>query len=146
MGRITKQFLLSFLGLVMLGYNATAQTSVSGSVVDSNSKEPLLGASVLVKGKVVGTISDQDGNFLLEITSSPPLTLVFSMVGFTRVELDITQSNVQGLEVQLEESAIMGQEVVVSASKFEESVMKSPVSVEKLSTFMMPYKILKALT
>ncbi|WP_245907032.1 TonB-dependent receptor [Reichenbachiella versicolor] len=130
--RLTKQFALSILCLVMLGYSAVAQTSISGSVVDGQSNAPLLGVSILVKGKVIGTISDTQGNFSLDISSAPPLTLVFSMVGYTTVELDVNQANIQGLEVMMEESAIMGQEVVVSASKFEESVMESPVSVEKM--------------
>ncbi len=118
--------------LVLMAHDTIAQTSVSGSVIDSESKEPLLGVSIIVKGKVIGTISDTEGNFALNVSSAPPLTLVFSMVGYTPVELKIDQANVQGLEITLEESAIMGQEVVVSASRVEESVMQSPVSIEKM--------------
>lgn len=128
----TKHFMLGFICLALLGFSATAQTSISGSVIDGGSQEPLLGASVLVKGKVIGTITDTDGNFSLNVSSAPPLTLVFSMVGYTSVELEISESTVQGLEIILEESAIMGQEVVVSASRVEESVMQSPVSIEKM--------------
>lgn len=128
----TKRFYLSLVLVALMAFSAQAQTSISGSVVDSNTKEPLLGVSILVKGKVVGTISDTDGNFTLNVSSAPPLTLVFSMVGFNATELDINDSNVQGLEVSLDESTIMGQEVVVSASRVEESVMQSPVSIEKM--------------
>ena len=124
--------MLGLLCLAFLAFNASAQTSISGSVFDSNSKESLLGVSVLVKGKVIGTISDLNGDFNLNISTPPPLTLVFSMVGYTSVELDIDQATVQGLEIFLEESAILGQEVVVSASRVEESIMQSPVSVEKM--------------
>ncbi|MEO9965083.1 MAG: TonB-dependent receptor [Reichenbachiella sp.] len=128
----TKRFYLSFVLVALTIFGAQAQTSISGSVVDSNTKDPLLGVSILVKGKVVGTISDTDGNFSLNVSSAPPLTLIFSMVGFNATEIEISDSNVQGLEVSLEESTIMGQEVVVSASRVEESVMQSPVSIEKM--------------
>lgn len=128
----TKRFYLSFALVALALFSAQAQTSISGSVVDSNTKDPLLGVSILVKGKVVGTISDTDGNFSLNVTSAPPLTLIFSMVGFNATEIDISDSNVQGLEVSLEESTIMGQEIVVSASRVEESIMSSPVSIEKM--------------
>ncbi|WP_255397133.1 TonB-dependent receptor [Reichenbachiella sp. 5M10] len=99
---------------------------------DSESNEPLLGVSIVVKDKVVGTISGTDGNFNLAVKSDPPLVLVFSMVGYTSVEVEITEASVEGLEVTLAETAIMGQEVVISASRVEESVMQSPVSIEKM--------------
>ncbi|WP_420582627.1 TonB-dependent receptor [Reichenbachiella sp.] len=128
----TKRFYLSLVLGALISFGAQAQTSISGSVVDSNTKDPLLGVSILVKGKVVGTISDTDGNFSLNVSSTPPLTLIFSMVGYSPTEIEISDANVQGLEVSLEESSIMGQEVVVSASRVEESVMQSPVSIEKM--------------
>lgn len=111
---------------------AMAQTSISGSVKDSNTQEALLGVNVLVKGKVLGTISGTDGTFSLNVESAPPLTLVFSMVGYLSQEIEITDSQVNGLDVILEENVIVGQEVVVSASRVEESIMQSPVSIEKM--------------
>ena len=55
-----KMKLLSGLGLV------TAQSlSISGKVIDKNSQEPVIGASVLIEGTSNGTITDLDGNFML---------------------------------------------------------------------------------
>lgn len=108
-----------------------AQTLISGTVTDADTKETLVGVNILVKGKVIGTISDLSGNYNLSVSQEPPFTLVFSMVGYNSQEIEITggQSN---LDVQLVETAILGQEVVVSASRVEESVLQSPVSVEKM--------------
>ncbi|UXX80087.1 TonB-dependent receptor [Reichenbachiella carrageenanivorans] len=128
----TKRFYLSLVLVALMAFSVQAQTSISGSVVDGNTKEPLLGVSILVKGKVVGTISDTGGNYKLNVSTAPPLTLVFSMVGYTSSEIEINEANVEGLEVILEESAIMGQEVVVAASRVEESILQSPVSIEKM--------------
>lgn len=107
------------------------QTTVSGTVTDADTKETLVGVNILVKGKVIGTISDLDGKYNLNVNQEPPFTLVFSMIGYTSQEVEITGGQTK-LDVQLEETTILGQEVVVSASRVEESVLQSPVSVEKM--------------
>ena len=64
-----KMKLLSVLGLVtailfLFSPMVTAQSlSISGKVIDKNSQEPVIGASVLIEGTSNGTITDLDGNF-----------------------------------------------------------------------------------
>ncbi len=111
---------------------AIAQTNVSGTITDASNQDPLIGVNILVKGTVLGTTTDVNGNFNLEVNSNPPLTLVITSVGFERQEIQITQNNQQGLDIQMAESLLLGQEVVVSASRVEESILKSPVSIEKM--------------
>jgi len=111
---------------------AHAQTSISGKVTDGVSSDPLAGVNIIVKGRVLGTITDTNGNFSLTVSAAPPLTLVLSFVGYRSQEIDITNANTSGLDIKLEEQTILGQEVVVSASRVEESILKSPVTVEKL--------------
>jgi len=107
-------------------------TSISGKVVESSTNDPLIGVNILVKGKVLGTITDMNGEFNLRVNQDPPLTLVFSMVGFTSQELVVTENNAGNIRIQLEEQMFLGQEVVVSASRVEESILQSPVSIEKM--------------
>ncbi|MCL6259619.1 TonB-dependent receptor [Aquiflexum sp. TKW24L] len=107
-------------------------TTISGKVIEEGTKETLVGVNIVVKGKVVGTISDLSGNFTLRVNQAPPLTLIFSMVGFSSKEVEITQDNVTNLQVSLSEASILGQEIVVSASRVEESVLTSPVTVERM--------------
>lgn len=124
--------MLSFALLVSLGTTmAIAQTTISGTVTDAGTKETLVGVNIIVKGKVIGTITDLSGKFTLNVNQAPPFTLVFSMVGFNSKEVEVT-GGMSNLSVELAESSIMGQEVVISASRVEESIMKSPVSVEKM--------------
>ena len=132
---MTKNFTKKLLtaGCLLLAWIASAQTTISGKVTETGSGEALIGANILVKGTVLGTITDVDGNFNLSVSSSPPLTLVISSVGFGRQELEITDANTTGLSVQMDETILLGQEVVVSASRVEESVMKSPVSIERMN-------------
>ncbi|MFC3881115.1 TonB-dependent receptor [Algoriphagus namhaensis] len=130
--RVLSRSVFSLALLVSLGLTgAFAQTTVSGTVIDADTQETLVGVNILVKGKVIGTISDLDGNFTLNVNQDPPFTLIFSMVGYTSQEVEIT-GGMSNLNISLAESTILGQEVVVSASRVEESVLQSPVSIEKM--------------
>jgi outer membrane receptor protein involved in Fe transport len=128
------QVVLLLLVMVSLGsHDAFAQTTtVSGKVTEDRTKETLVGVNIVVKGRVVGTITDLNGNFNLRVNQAPPFTLVFSMIGFSTKEIEITESNVTNLQVTLTEASILGQEIVVSASRVEESVLQSPVTVERM--------------
>ncbi|OOG73722.1 TonB-dependent receptor [Algoriphagus sp. A40] len=119
--------------LVSLGASAAfAQTTISGIVTDADTKETLVGVNIIVKGKVIGTITDLEGEFTLNVAQQPPFSLVFSMVGYTPIEIEITNANTSNLKVELSEQTMLGQEVVVSASRVEESILQSPVSIEKM--------------
>ncbi len=83
-----------------------AQTTVNGTIVDP-SGEPIIGASVVVKGTTNGTVSDFDGNFTLSCPASA--TLVVSYVGYKTQEL-AAQAN---LHITLEEDVETLQDVVV---------------------------------
>ena len=111
---------------------ALAQTNISGTIYDETTGDPLAGVNVIVKGKVIGTITDADGKFNLQVSDPPPFTLVFSFIGFESQELEITQAETSGLSISLAETTLLGQEVVVSASRVEESIMESPVTIEKM--------------
>ncbi len=137
MQNFTKSFYQGvFLLLVTVSLNITevfAQTTtISGQVTEVGTKETLVGVNIVVKGRVVGTISDLNGNFTLRVNEAPPLTLIFSMVGFSSQEVEITDSNVTNLQVSLAEASILGQEVIVSASRIEENVLQSAVTVERM--------------
>ena len=124
--------LVSFIGCLLLSTSLLAQTSVSGSVSEASTGEPLIGVNIVVKDQVIGTITDVQGNFKLTVQQLPPFIIQVSMIGFETQEIDITDTPITGLEVQLSESILLGQEIVVSASRVEEGIMESPVTVEKM--------------
>ena len=111
---------------------AFAQTSISGTVTDATTDDPVPGVNIVIKGKLQGTISSANGSFNLKTSDPPPFTLVFSYVGYQTQEVQITDANTTGLSVKLSESTMLGQEVVVSASRVEENILQSPVTVEKI--------------
>lgn len=132
MEKFYKRSLGLLLMLLLAGSTAFAQTSISGTVKDAATGSPLAGVNIVVKGRVLGTISNAEGQFSLKVNQEPPITLVFSFIGFKAQELEITNANTTGIEISLEEQSLLGQEIVVSASRIEESILQSPVSIEKM--------------
>ncbi|WP_296705055.1 carboxypeptidase-like regulatory domain-containing protein [Algoriphagus sp.] len=128
-----KRVVLTLFFLVSIGtLPVFAQTIVSGLVTDADTKETLVGVNILVKGKVIGTITDLDGNFSLNVNQPFPFILVFSMVGYQTIELKLDSAPSEVLDIKMEEQFMLGQEVVVSASRVEENILQSPVSIEKM--------------
>ncbi len=125
-----KTLLVGILLLATLTVRAQSLT-ISGTVSDSKTQETLAGVSIAIKGKVTGTITDPKGNFSLTANTPPPFTLVVSSVGYQTQELEITESK-SGMAIAMQEQVIMGQEIVIAASRIEESVLQSPVSIEKM--------------
>ena len=101
------KFLL-FLFCLSIGVTFS-QTRVTGSVVDENG-DPVIGASILVKGTTIGTVTDIDGNFTLTV---PPdgKTLVISYVGMKTQEVPIKPQ----LKIVMYEDATMLGEVEITA-------------------------------
>lgn len=89
-----KRCLLLFLGCMLFaGHVSYGQgLTVSGKVTDE-SGELILGASVLLKGTSIGTITDVDGNYTLQVTDANG-TLVFSYIGYQTVEVPINGRSV----------------------------------------------------
>ncbi len=130
MKRIHQSVFVSCLFMLLFSATAWAQTTLSGQVTDDIGL-PIPGASLKVKGRVAGTTTDSKGNFSLTTNTPLPFALVVSSVGFSPQETTVT-GNSSSIKVRLVEQALQGQEIVVAASRVEESVMKSPVAVEKM--------------
>src|SRR5437879_2858184 len=108
-----------------------AQTTVTGTVKDGGTQQALPGVNIIVKGKVIGTITDKDGKYTLKVSQAPPFTLSFSFIGFHTEEYEVKDANAT-YDLTMKEESLLGQEIVVSASRVEENILKSPVSIEKM--------------
>ncbi len=124
-----KNFYLHFL-LLILNTSLLAQ-NVTGKVVDE-SGEALTGASILIKGTSVGAVTDLDGSFSLDYTDAYPFTIEVSYIGFLPKDLEITQAT-NNLTIELEEGLLIGQEIVISASRKREKIQEAPASISVLT-------------
>jgi outer membrane receptor protein involved in Fe transport len=129
--------LLTRCGLFVIGITlclstiAQQSTTISGIVKNVKSKEAISAVSVTVKGSSTGTFTDDKGNFKFSTAQKLPLTLVFSSVGYANKEVVVTV-NKQTISVELQTSFVLGEDVVVAASRVPERILESPVSIERV--------------
>ncbi|PSL27480.1 TonB-dependent receptor [Chitinophaga ginsengisoli] len=122
--------LLLLINLSTRVYGQQQQT-VTGTVTDKTTGNPLPGVTVSVKGSLAGTITDGSGNFRFNTTRQFPITLVFSSVGYSSAPVVVNSAG--NITVQLASTEILGEEIVVAASRVSQSILESPVSIEKLN-------------
>lgn len=107
--RISKTFLILFLGMIMgVSAFAQAQKTIKGTVKDATG-EPIIGASVIVQGTTTGAATDVDGNFTLQAPSNG--TLVVSYIGYQSQTVAI--ANRTSIKIVLKEDRALLDEVVV---------------------------------
>ncbi|MEX0882914.1 MAG: carboxypeptidase-like regulatory domain-containing protein, partial [Cyclobacteriaceae bacterium] len=125
--------LYCFMGLLHYSFGQDTKT-ISGTVTD-NADESIPGVNVLVKGTAVGTITDIDGSYSVNVPDGSN-TLVFSFIGYQTQE--VTIGNSTQVDVSLEPSLSDMEEVVVigygeqsrevlttSVSKMDERVLEN---------------------
>ena len=110
-----------------------AQTTITGTVKDAKTGETLPGANIKISRKAVGTTTDFDGKFVLNVSDTPPFTIEVSVLGFKTNKIQITENN-QKVAVGLVENETSLDEIVLSASRTPERIMESPVSIERMDS------------
>ena len=90
-----------------------AQSEITGHITDATTGEPLIGASVVVKGdKKEGVVTDTDGNFTLNTQVEAPLKLKVEYIGYRPIDLEVYDTETP-VEVKLSENQRFLNEVVV---------------------------------
>ena len=104
--------ILSLFSLLVLSSTLALQAqdlSVSGQVVDANSGQTLPGVNITVQGTTQGTTTNAEGTY--EITVPSDATLIFSFIGFQKMEVPVEGRST--VDVELQESTAALDEVVV---------------------------------
>lgn len=107
---------ISFLSLfIIIGMTAFAQVNIQGTVVDAATGEPIIGATIVVVGTTDGTITDFDGNFLVNVPANA--TLQISYVGYKAQDIKLNGQTTLNVKLsedseQLEEVLVVGYGVV----------------------------------
>src|SRR6185436_199564 len=108
----------------------TAQQLVRGTVTSADDHSAMPGVSVIVKGTSVGTVTDPDGRFEINVPSAND-SLVFSMIGMESKTIAIL--NKENLEVTLETKSNKLNEVVVTALGIRRERKALGYSVQEIS-------------
>lgn len=102
--------LFLFLAFICFTSQVWAQNRmINGTIVDANTGETLIGVSVTIKDATIGTATDVDGKFSLQVP--PNSTLIISYVGYLKQEVNI--GNQTDIAIRLQEDTKMLDEVVV---------------------------------
>lgn len=121
-------FLITVLFLMSSALGA--QTTISGTVTDAETGEPLPGVNVRIQRTYSGTAAGVDGSFQFTIEKDPPFILEFSFIGYRSLELQIDRSeDASGLRIAMTSQPLNTNEVIVTAELREEIVQKIPMSV-----------------
>jgi len=118
-----KERLLSLLLILMVSITVFAQNTLYSGRVFDESGEPIIGASVVVKGTSQGSVSDMDGKFSFEGTEGA--TLVISYIGYRSQELRGTKNMVITLK---EDSKVLTDVVVIGYGVQKKSVVTASIA------------------
>ncbi|WP_026728191.1 SusC/RagA family TonB-linked outer membrane protein [Flavobacterium denitrificans] len=110
-------YILLCILLISIGVKAQEtkpliQSKLEGTVVDAVTKEPVIGASVNIKGTTHGVVTDLDGKFFFQTGQKFPYTLIISYLGYKKAEV-VVQKNAVVIDLEQEQNALS--EVVVTA-------------------------------
>ena len=83
---------LLLVAFILCSSIMVAQTTITGTVNDATYGGPLPGANIKVLRKAVGTSTDFDGKFTLQVTDKPPFTIEISLLGYGKKSVEITES------------------------------------------------------
>ena len=131
MKNILNKYYLAFMAVILFG-SVYSQTQISGSVMDAGSMEAIPGVNVIIDGTNIGTVTDFDGNFVINTSQDAPLTLIVSYVGYSAERVSITSAN-QNINVSLSAGQNL-EEIIISASRRAQKVTDAPASVSVIST------------
>jgi Ca-activated chloride channel family protein len=123
----TKKLLLVVLGSIFLGSSAflfSQQMTVTGKVTDATN-QPIIGATVMVKGTNNGVATDRNGNYSIQTQRND--VLVFSFIGHLTKEVRVERS-VHNVTLE-EDMAVLEEMVVIGTGRTERRVAPAPPSI-----------------
>ena len=127
-----------FLPIIILfiSFSVAHSQSISGTIIDKNTQEPLIGVNVILSN-TNGTTTNIDGEFSLEITENEK-TISFKYIGYETVIKEISGETEWIIKMKSASQQIGT--VVVSAGKFEQKIEEITVSMEVISPSLIENK------
>lgn len=125
-----KKYLFIWLVLIFSMQQAFSQRAITGKVVEEGKQDPLIGATVVVKGTTVGTVTDIDGNFSLSMPVDAT-TLSVSFVGYSTKEVVLNGET--KITIALTADAALQEVVVVGYTTVKKQDLTGAVAVVELN-------------
>lgn len=127
--------LFTLLLATFISVGVYAQTGkVAGRVTDANTGDALIGASVTVQGTKLGALVNANGQYELQNVPNGSQKITVSYVGYASQTKTVNVTGSQSLDFALEVSNVLGDEIVVSASRRPEKLTDAPASISVITT------------
>ncbi len=111
--------------------DVNAQSTIRGKLIDSKNGEPLIGATIIVAGSSIGTVSDFDGAFILKIEKTLPLDLEIRYTGYASKKITYTDNN-KSINIKMDEEAIEMAVIEIVGSRISDKQKESPLTIESM--------------
>ncbi|WP_258099169.1 TonB-dependent receptor [Marinoscillum pacificum] len=130
-----KTFTILVVGMLFVCFRSYSQSAVSGSVMDIESGDPLIGATAMLSGTSKGATTDASGKFTIQGVEDGSYTLTITYVGYAEFSKKITVSGADLSlgNLSLEEAIFAFDQVVVSGTRQAEKVTETPATIEIIS-------------
>ncbi|MFA4923310.1 MAG: TonB-dependent receptor, partial [Ignavibacteriaceae bacterium] len=126
-------FVLILLASMSIVY--AGQGDLKGKVKDGETGERLIGANVVLKGTNLGAATDENGNFSITKIPEGEYRVLVTFIGYTSTsrEVIIVENETKEIEVVLEKSSILSEQIVITASKKPEKLTEAPASIDVIN-------------
>ena len=126
----TTSFLTAIAVWMLFPLLSFAQSTISGTVADAETNDPLQGVHIRVEGTTIGVVTDMNGAF--RVTADRDITqITVSYIGYKAQTIDVGSQT--SLDIRLEPAAVDLQPVIVSASRGSQARKDAPVAIATLT-------------
>lgn len=117
--------------MLLLSAGLVEAQQLTGVIRDAVTNEPLIGASVVIKGTTQGTTTDINGKFSLKTDRKPPFTVVVSYIGYKSIDQQVTSLD-KAVTYKLAQDNVLLQSVEVVDSRISDKQKESALTVEAM--------------
>ncbi len=139
MKQIFKFIIACFIFISTAIYGQNRNETITGSVTDATTGEPLPGATINIKGTTVGTITGLDGEYSLQVPDNNSI-LIFRFIGYGEQEILVGENRVISVELKMN-SADLGEVVVTSQARGQIGARQSQINSNTLKNVVAPDRI-----
>lgn len=136
-----KKLLLIIISLIVINFCFGQKVKLTGTIIDSKTKQPLPYGTIELFSLKTGTITDKNGKFNLEIVSNDIKldTINFSYLGYEKVKISINDFLKSENTIALKEKLVILDEVIVTPKKYTTTILgikdKKPESMQYAGIF-----------
>ncbi|MBN1299812.1 MAG: TonB-dependent receptor [Melioribacteraceae bacterium] len=137
LGMVQKKFLMIFLIMTSIVLTAQQTGNITGTVVDEEFGDALIGANILLEGTAIGAATDIEGKYLIENVPEGKYNIIFSSIGFARqivTDVVVTAGGLVKIDIAMKTESFETDDVVITAKAAVDSEAGLLINRQKASS------------